>query len=265
MRARGHLTTAVGGLVLGGLLLTAACGSKTTNVAPTATALESAKPASASALTFAIDGDSSKAHWEMVAPIENIFGEISAGLSGNVFIDPTDITKATGRIDADISKLELFQQKRKDDDEKGELSERKKSDTQNEHARQWLQIDPKQSDDARKANAVSQFSITKIETDTPDVTKLTGAERKVTGTLTGTLLLHGHKSDKSMKFEATFKYDGDKPKSVTVKTLEPMKVNLAEYEIAPHDVAGKVLLASIPEKKVAKEAPVMLEFTASVK
>jgi hypothetical protein len=267
MRASSFIAnTAAVGLWACAVALAGGCGNKSsTTVAPSATALESAKPSSAAALTFTIDPASSKAAWEMVAPIENIFGEIGAGLSGDVYIDPTDLTKTTGRIDADISKIELFQQKRKDDDEKGELSDRKKSPQQNEHAREWLQIDSKQSDDVKKANSLSQFSITKIETDTPDLTKLTGAERKITGTLTGTLLLHGHKSDKSAKFEATFTFEGDKVKKVVVKTTEAIKVNLAEYEVAPHDVAGKVLLASIPDKKVAKDAPVMIEFTANLK
>jgi YceI-like domain len=240
-----------------------ACGEKKQNIAAEATALESAKPASAAAITFTIDESTSKASWEMDAPIEKIFGEIP-GLKGDLFIDPADLTKTTGRIDADVSKLDLFQQKRKDaDDDKSEFGERKHNDTQNEHARQWLEIDPKTEEAKRKVNVVSQFSIKKVETDTPDISKMTGNERKVSGTLSGELLLHGHKADYSAKFDATFTYDGDKPKKVVVKTMEPIKVNLEQFEVKPHDLAGKTLKDL--SGKVAESAPVMIEFTATVK
>jgi len=245
-----------------GLMAATGCGNKSSvQVAPSASALESAKPASATALTFSIDPASSKASWEMVAPVEKIFGELSAGITGDLSIDPTDVTKTTGLLMADIGKIDLFQQKR--DDEKGEFGEKKHNDKQNEHAKQWLEIDPEQKEDARKKNSVAQFSIMKITTDTPDLTKLTGAERKISGTMTGSLLLHGHKAEKSMKFEATFTFDGDKPKKVVVETKEPMKISLDEFDVKPHDAAGKTLKAL--DSKVAADAPVMISFTANVK
>jgi polyisoprenoid-binding protein YceI len=243
--------------------LGAGCGNSNKNVGATATALESAKPASAASLTFSIDEGTSKATWEMDAPLEKIYGEIP-GLKGDLFIDPADITKTTGRIDADVTKLDLFQQKRKNpDDEKSEFVEKSHNATQNEHARQWLEIDPKTDEAKRKVNEVSQFSISKVETSTPDVSKMTGNERKVSGMLSGQLLLHGHKADYSAKFDATFTYEGDKPKKVVVKTSEPIKVNLGQFEVQPHDAGGKTLAAL--SGKVAESAPVMIEFTANIK
>jgi polyisoprenoid-binding protein YceI len=243
------------------LMAATGCGKSNVQVAPSAEALESAKPASATANTFSIDPASSKASWEMVAPIEKIFGEISAGISGDLSIDPKDVTKTTGLLTADIGKIDLFQQKR--EDEKSDFGEKKHNDKQNEHARQWLEIDPDQKEDARKKNSVAQFSIMKVTTDTPDLTKLTGNERKISGTMTGSLLLHGHKAEKSMKFEATFTFDGDKPKKVVVETKEPMKISLDEFDVKPHDAAGKTLKAL--DSKVASDAPVMITFTANVK
>jgi polyisoprenoid-binding protein YceI len=239
------------------------CGNSDKNVAPTATALESATPASASALTFSVDPATAKATWVMDAPFEKIFGEIP-GLTGDLFIDPADIAKSTGRIDADVSKIDLFQQKRKDEkDPNSELGPRSHNDTQNGHAREWLQIDPGTPEKDRQANTVAQFSIMKVEVDKNDVSKVAGADRKVTGTLSGKLLLHGHKADYSAKFEATFTYEGDKPKKVVVKTTDPIKVSLEEFDIKPHDLKGKTLKEL--SGKVAESAPVMIEFTANIK
>ena len=232
------------------------CGDEPSkNAAPTATALESAKPASAEALAFVVDSKASKAAWTMEAPIEKIFGELPAGLSGQLFIDPKDLTKTTGLLEGDLSTLDLFQQKRKDEkDEKSEFGERVRSDKQNEHARAWLQLEKD------KAFAKSQFAIKKLSTDTADLTKLSGAERKVTGSLTGELLVHGRKAERTVKFEATFTFAGDKISKVTAKTLEPLDVNLEEFDVRPHDPGGKTLQALAP--KVAKSAPVMIDLVA---
>lgn len=227
------------------------------NAAPTATALESAKPASAAALPFVVDDKSSKASWTMEAPFEKIFGEIAGGISGNLFIDPSDLKSTTGLFEADLGKLDLFQQVRENEkDEKSAFKERTRSEKQNEHAKAWLQLEKPEFTKA-------QLKIKKLETDTPDVGKLTGAERKVSGKLTGDLLVHGRSAERTVNFEATFSYAGDKLTKVTVKTTEPLDVNLEEFDIRPHDPGGKTLAALAP--KVAKSAPVMIELTASPK
>jgi len=248
-----------GVVVFGVSALLMGCGDKPSeNAAPTASAFESAKPASASAAAFVVDSASSKAGWTMEAPFEKIFGEIAGGISGDLFIDPADVTKTTGLLNADLGKLDLFQQKRKDEkDEKSEFEPRTRSDKQNEHARGWLELEKD------KANATSQFAIKKVETDTPDLTKLSGAERKISGTLTGELLVHGRKAERKVKFDAVFTFDGDKPTKVTVKTTEPLEVTLEVFDVRPHDAGGKTLAALAP--KVAKSAPVLIEFTASLK
>lgn len=246
-------------VVLGSALASlAACGDEPSkNAAPTATALESAKPASASALPFAIDEKSSKASWMMEAPFEKIFGEIASGISGTVFIDPADLKTTAGLFEADLGKLDLFQQVRENEkDEKSAFKERTRSDKQNEHAKAWLQLE-------KSEFAKAQFKIKKLETETNDVSKLSGAERKVTGTLTGDLLVHGRSAERKVKFEAVFTYDGDKLSKVTMKTTEPLDVNLEEFDIRPHDPGGKTLAALAP--KVAKSAPVTIELSASPK
>lgn len=232
------------------------CGdAPSKNAAPTASALASAQPASAGAVQLSVVAASSKASWVMDAPFEKIFGELPAALSGELFVDPSDVTQSTGLLEADLTKLDLFQQRRKDEnDEKSEFGERTRSDKQNEHARGWLELEKD------KAFAKSQFSIKKLETETADVTKLSGPERKITGTLTGELLLHGRKAERKLKFEATFTFAGGKLTKLVVKTTEPLDVNLEQFDVRPHDVAGKTLLELAP--KVARSAPVLLEFSA---
>jgi hypothetical protein len=104
-----------------------------------------------------------------------------------------------------------------------------------------------------------------------DVTKLTGAERKVIATATGDFRLHGRKATKSAKLELTFKYAGDKLEAIEVKTLEPFNVTLEEFEVHPRDAAGKLVkklseaLSSNLKGKVAAEAPVSVSFVAKAK
>jgi hypothetical protein len=82
------------------------------------------------------------------------------------------------------------------------------------------------------------------------------------------LRVHGRQAKKSAKLELTFKMDGDKLESVSVKTLEAFPVNLEEFEIHPRDSAGKFVktvtdaIGSTLKGKLQKEAPVMIELTA---
>jgi hypothetical protein len=73
-------------------------------------------------------------------------------------------------------------------------------------------------------------------------------------------------SEKTAKLEAVFKYKGDKPESVTVKTIEPFGVNLEEHDVKPREAFGKLAKQTLEilAPKVAKEAMVSLEFSAKV-
>ncbi|RYZ02137.1 MAG: hypothetical protein EOO73_32980 [Myxococcales bacterium] len=241
-------------------------------LAPAAAAL-SAAPQAASAQALTVDPSTSSFKFLMDSPLEKIDGDAPKSLSGELFVDPTDLTKSTALVKADLKLLTLYQQKRGDD--KGAYGERSKSDLQNEHARGWLQIDVKEGEVTAEQAEANRFAELKIEKLTDlsatDVTKLPGAERKVTGTATGDFRLHGRKAMKSAKVELVFKYDGDKLTAVDVKTLEPLPVALEEFEVHPRDAAGKIVkslsdaLSSNLKGKVAKDAPVTVSFTAKAK
>lgn len=231
-------------------------------LAPTASALAPAKAPALEAKKLTIDTASSKVDFSMDAPQEKIVGHVHGAATGDLQIDFMDVTKSTGLVTVDISGIEIFQAKA---DKDGKFGEEKKVEAQNTHARTWLEISPDAPEDKRKENSKVQFSIKSIEaTGEKNLTKLTGAERKVPLKVTGDFLLHGHKAEKVVEAEATFKFDGDKPVSVTVKSVKPFSVNLAEHDVKPRDTFGKLALKTLESlaPKVARDSMVSLDVTA---
>jgi hypothetical protein len=242
-------------------------------LAPTAAALEAPMPKAASAVPFQVDASSSSFTFLMDSPLEKIDGDAPKSVTGELFVDPADLTKSTALVKADLKQLTLYQQKR--GDEKGEYGARKKSDLQNEHAQDWLQLRAKDGEvtaEQAETNRFAELKILKLENlSATDVTKLTGAERKVTATVSGDFRLHGRKATKSAKVELNFKYAGDKLEAIEVKTLEPFMITLEEFEVHPRDAAGKLVkklseaISSNLKGKVAADAPVSVSFVAKPK
>jgi len=233
-------------------------------LAPTASALAPAKPATAAAKKLTVDKASSKVDFMMEAPQEKIHGKLPGSAEGELNVDPTDLTKTTGLVFLDLTGLELVQDVA---DESGKFTGEKKSDLQNEHARAWLEIGPDAPEADRKKNAHVEFSITKVEMvagGAKDVTKLPGAERKVTFLASGELLLHGRKAPKTVEMEATFAFAGDKLTQVALKTTKPFVVGLAEHDVKPREGFGKLAQKTLEllSPKVAKDAMVSVELTA---
>ena len=234
-----------------------------TAVAPTSSALAPIKPAAMGAVKLTVEKAPSKIDFTMDAPKEKIHGKAVDSTSGELNVDPNDLTKSTGLITIDISTLEIFQTVA--DEKDGKFGEEKKSDAQNKHARTWLEI----SDDApakeRADNAKVQFSIKSIEvTGEKSLAKMTGPERKVALVAKGEFLLHGHKAEKTTTLDATFKFDGDKLVSVAVKSAKPIAVDLAEFDVKPRDAFGRFAAKTLDvlSPKVNKEALVSVDFTA---
>lgn len=243
----------------------AACDDKPApTLAPTATALASAKPAAAGTKKLTIDKESSRVDFVMDAPVEKIRGKVSGATEGELDVDLTDLSKTSGKIMVDISGIELFQQVAND---KGEFGEEKKNDLQNKHARDWLEIGEDAPADKKAANSKIEFLVSKVDNvSEKDVTKMTGAERKVTMMATGELLLHGRKSTKNAEIQAVFKFEGDKPVSVHVTTVKPFAAGLEEHDVRPRKGFGVLAEKGLEAlgQKVAKEAQVSLDFTAKM-
>jgi hypothetical protein len=243
------------------------------DLAPVASAALVAAPTAATATQFAVDSASSKVTFLMDSPLEKIDGDAAGSLQGDLFVDLTDISKSTALVKVDLQKLVLYQQKR--DGDKGDYSQRSKSDLQNTHARNWLQIAPRDGDvtaEQAEANRWAEFKIDKMDNaSVTNVAAATGATRTFTATASGDFRLHGRKQTKSAKLEITVSYQGDKARSIHVKTVEPLQIGLEEFEVNPRDDAGKFVksvteaLSSNLKGKVAQEAPVVLDFTATAK
>jgi hypothetical protein len=265
-------------LLVGAIVLSADVGCNKdkpseAKLAPVASALEAPMPKADSALPFAVDTDSSSFKFLMDSPLEKIDGDAPKSIKGELFVDPSDLTKSTALVKADLKQLTLYQQKR--GDEQRAYGERTKSDKQNEHAQAWFQLNPVPGEvtaEQAEMNRWAELRILKLENPSAnDVTKLSGAERKVTANVTGEFRLHGRKATKSAKVELNFKYAGDKLEAIEVKTLEPFAVTLEEFEVHPRDAAGK-LVQSVTEAiagnlkgKLAKDAPVEISFVAKPK
>jgi hypothetical protein len=235
-------------------------------------ALEAPKVAAEGALALAIDAPSSSVKFLMDSPLEKIDGDAPGSASGELSVELSDLTKTTGLIHIDLDKLALYQQKRPDGT--GSYQPRTKNALQNEHARAWLELEPREGEvtpEQAAQNRIAELRIDKVEPSEKNVTALPGPERKVTATVSGTLRLHGRQAAKSAKVELTFHFTGDHFDSVRVKTLEPFDVNLEQFAIHPRDSAGKLVksitetLATTLKGKVKSEAPVQVELTAKPK
>jgi hypothetical protein len=243
-----------------------ACGGEPVKLAEQAEKLTIEAPKSLGARRFVVEAVGGELGFDMDAPVEKIRGRVpSSALSGELFIDPADLSKATGLVHVDLRELELFQ--RKADAEGKPFGEETKNETQNQHAREWLEIGPGAPAEALKKNALIEFSLRELkDLSTTDLGQLKGADRKVTFTAIGEFLLHQRKASKSVQLEATFTFVGETPTSLHVKSLEPLEIGLDEYDVHPREAFGKLAAKTLQalSPKVAKAAAVHLEFTAKL-
>lgn len=232
-----------------------ACGGDKTDVAPdiSGSALGTSKPKTAASKTFLVETSGSNVGFMMEAPDEKIRGKAPDSTSGYAYIDLGDLSQTTGNVIVDIDKLELFQRKK----DGGEFGQEVREPTQNEHARNWLEINAEAKE--RENNRRVEFKIEKVkDLSEKDLSKLSGAERTVTFKAEGTFLLHHKSATKTVDMKAVFLFEGDKVKSVHIKTVTPFTVNLAEFDVKPRDALGKFTKATLDSlaPKVAKEAQI---------
>ncbi|MDI1450507.1 YceI family protein [Polyangium sp. 6x1] len=236
------------------------------NAAPVSSSLAPAKPKTDAGKPYAVEAQGTKVSFSMDAPIEKIFGEADGSLSGELFVDPEDVTRSTGLVKIDLDKLVIYQQKRAD--EKAEFGERTKSDLQNEHARNWLGVGKDVAEADKAKHRYIEFKISKIETTGPkSIAGLTGPERKVSLDVTGDFRLNERTVQKKATLEVTFVMEGDKVAKVLVKSGKPIAVSLEEHDVRPRDTLGAILQKTADElstlgKKVSKDAMVSIDFQA---
>jgi hypothetical protein len=243
----------------------AACGGEPVKLAEKAVKLEvKPPPAAPTTVHLAVDATSGQLGFDMEAPVEKIRGKVPPGaFGGEVWIDPSDLTKSRGLVRVDLRELDLFQRTVPEGGK--EFGEEIKDETQNLHARQWLEISPDTPPEELAKNATVEFALTRLsDLSATDLSRMTGPERKVTFTASGDFLLHQRKAEKSVKLEATFHYDGDVLREVRVKSVEPLSIGLDEYDVRPRSGFSKLAAKTLEQlaPKVAKFAEVHLDFTA---
>ncbi|MFW5740719.1 MAG: hypothetical protein ACOC1F_10190 [Myxococcota bacterium] len=231
--------------------------------APAAASLEPAKPASVEAAKFVVDAPSSKVQFAMDAPLEKIYGRAPGAMTGELFVDLNDVTKSSGLVKVDLLELALYQQTREKEGE--EFGKEIKDDTQNEHARAWLEIGDDAPKEKREQNRTVEFKINQIETSGPkSFAAMKGDERTMRVKVTGDFRLHGHKTTKTADMDVTVKYEDGKPVSAHFKTVKPFAVGLEDHDVRPREAFGKLAKKTLEAvaPKVASEANVELDFTA---
>ncbi|HET9930269.1 MAG TPA: hypothetical protein VFQ35_06270 [Polyangiaceae bacterium] len=246
----------------------AGCGRKASTTAAASAAPSATQTASAQ--LFAIESVGSKATFSMQAPLERIRGEAVDAISGEVTLNLDDIEEASGRVEVDLDKLVLFEQKRKD--EKHEFSESAKNEQQNREAREWLQLEARPNEIAEeqaKRNRFPKFLLDRLEdVSASKVSALSGDERNVGAKARGSLLLHGRTNKTNARLAFTFNYANNRVQSILVKTAEPLPIALEDYDVHPRNRAGKLVktiqeaLASDYAKTLEPRVLVELSFVA---
>lgn len=248
------------GVVLGSCLL-AACGGDKVDVAPRASgsALAAASAKTEASKPFTVDPGPSVVGFSMEAPDEKIRGKAVQAVSGSLFIDPRDLSQTTGNIVVDLDKLQIYQRVKGED---GSFSAEQLHPKQNEHARAWLEIDDSAPEPDRTKNRRIELKIESIsDLAEKDLSKLQGAERTVSFKAKGTLLLHQHESPKTVALSATFTVESERVVEVRVKTVEPLAINLDQFDIRPRKGFGVLAKSTLETlgSKVAKEAMVEID------
>lgn len=233
------------------------------NLAPVAQPIVAPQAATSSAVKFTVLTASSSASWLMDAPRERIFGELPGGLSGELYVDASDLTKTTGLVHVDLGTLLLSQEKIADGakDFGAKTTEAK----QNEHARTWLEISADAPAEARAKNAQATLVLESVTTTgAADLGKLSGEQRTIKAKITADLVLHGRQTTHTLDVAVTGHYAGDTLVALHVRTLAPLTVNLESHDIRPRDAFGKLAKDTLAKLShaVAATAPVSVVLVA---
>jgi|JI10StandDraft_1071094.scaffolds.fasta_scaffold304906_1 hypothetical protein len=233
------------------------------NLAPVAQPIVAPQAATATAVKLTVLTASSSASWLMDAPREKIFGELPGGLSGELYVDASDLTKTTGLVHVNLGTMLLSQEKMGDG--ATTFGARTTEDKQNEHARTWLEISADAPAEARAKNAQATLVLKSVTTTgAADLGKLSGEERTIKAKITGDLVLHGRQTSHTIDVAVTGHYAGDTLVALHVKTLSPLTVNLESHDVRPRDAFGKLAKNTLAKLShaVAATAPVNVVIVA---
>jgi hypothetical protein len=247
------------------VVLASACGKNEMKPEPAASAsalAPSMATPGAKTVGFVIDPKSTTSI-DMPAPKEHIKADTSAA-AGSLQVDTTDLSRSRGEVKIDLSTLTTHT-----------FDDADKNASQTTHARTWLEVVVQGN--MQDANRYAVYAIRSIDKlSATDLTKVApvrdgGDEvRKVTMTTHGELLIHGHKVDRDANVEVAFHYPPGsapdaRPSSLTIKTLDPLHIVLAEHDVKPRDSFGSLAQKSFSllGTKVAETADVTFDVKAA--
>jgi hypothetical protein len=240
------------------------CGKKEDpqQAAPAATLSASKADPGAMTAKYTVDGKGTTSI-DMPAPKEHIKADTTA-MAGSLEVDLVNLANSRGELKADLTTLSTHTFGSEDDNA-----------TQTKHARTWLEVvvDGKTNEDQRWA----VFAIRSIDgLSEPNVSKVAPTKdgsddvRKVSMTVHGDFLVHGHKVAKDATVDVEFRYPSgaaadSKPTVIHVKTKTPMHIVLADHDIKPRDNLGVIAQRSfhLLGTKVADTADVTIDLKAA--
>lgn len=261
-------SVAVSGAVALFVLACVACDKKGegVGVAPSASALSPSVAApSAKVVKVTID-PKGKTSIDMEAPKEHIKAATEVA-GGTVEVDLMNLANTRGEVKVDLSSLKT-----------STFNDSSKDAAQTGHALTWLEVadgaDGKLPEEVKTQNRFAVFAIRSIDSlSATDVSKIAPTKsangddvRVVTATAHGDFLLHGHKVDKAIPLEITFRHPagapaGSNPTQIDISTKSPFRVTLAEHDVKPRDSFGKIAKGAfnLLGTKVAETATITME------
>jgi hypothetical protein len=210
---------------------------------------------------------SSRTSVVMAAPRET-FRAVTSIVEGSVYLDGANLAGSRATFEVDLASLtsESF-------------PEPAKNKAQTRHAQDWLEVIPSESNSldalAIHARRYATFTVRAI----PHVSASTLAEavfepsgdarvRVIRLVAKGELSIHGCKVERDANVEVRAHYEDkaplDQPSWLEIRTVEPVRVVLAEHEIKPRDAFGKLVKSAghLWGTRVAEEAEIHLALRA---
>jgi hypothetical protein len=190
----------------------------------------------------------------MRGKLETSRGSLSVG-RGDLQVDVSDLTRTRGAISIDLTSLTMSTFK--------DASENEKQTTD---ALTWLEVHERGTQaDVRERNRWATFTIARIESAEPrDLTSIEGAQRRARISARGDLSLHGGTTSHRVELEAAVAFDRSVPKTMHMRTIQDLRLNLEEHQIQPRDAKGKLLarLSQPLQDKLADSADVAVSVAA---
>lgn len=182
----------------------------------------------------------------MDAPLEKIKGASSSG-TGVVGVDDADLKSVKGTIHSDLSKITLHT-----------FADETKNANQTHHMYNWFeiggQVDKKQREKFTTAELKIDGAIVVEVPERPIEDKAATYNIKADATFT----LHGISKKIPIELVAV-----KTPTGYSVKTAKALAIRLADFDVRPRDIAGKLMQITLESlgQKVAKDALVSIEMT----